>query len=74
MIHVNKRSCRGHRYIALFVEKATSMALVQLMKHKDDFFNIFKVMIEEKGSNGLSNIYQYYCPVDSTQKYHMGWT
>jgi hypothetical protein len=47
--HINKRSCRGYRYIALFVDKATSMTFVQLIKHKDEFLNTLKVMIEENG-------------------------
>jgi hypothetical protein len=49
IIHINKQSCRGYRYIALFVDKATSKAFVQLIKHKDDSLSIFKVMIEENG-------------------------
>jgi hypothetical protein len=31
------------------------MAFVQLMKHKDDFFNIFKVVIEDKGPHRNKN-------------------
>jgi hypothetical protein len=27
IIHISKQSCRGYRFIALFVDKATSMAL-----------------------------------------------
>jgi hypothetical protein len=58
IIHINKRSCRGYRYIALFVDKVTSMAFVQLMKHKDDFLNILKVIVIENDKICRSSLFK----------------